>query len=83
MVASIENFAHYLYGREFVAQTDHKALVNLMTSKILNRTLQRFVLKFQQWHVKIVYRGDANVNADSLSRQEWLGIKQDSITIPG
>ena len=61
-----------------MAQTDHKALMNLMTSKTLNRRLQRFVLKLQQWHVKIVYReGDVNANADSLSRQEWLGIKQD------
>ena len=84
VVASIEHFAHNLYGREFMSQTDHKALVNRMTSKTLNRRLQRFVLKLQQWHVKIVYReGDANSNADSLSRQEWSGIKQDSITIPG
>ena len=37
MVASIEHFAHYLYGREFVVQTDHKALVKLLTSKCLNK----------------------------------------------
>ena len=42
VVASTEHFAHYLYGREFVAQIDQKALVNLMTSKTLNWRLQRF-----------------------------------------
>ena len=40
VVASIEHFAHYLYGMEFMVQTYHKVLVNLMTSKTLNQSLQ-------------------------------------------
>ena len=32
VVASIEHFAHYLYGREFRVITDHRALESLQTS---------------------------------------------------
>ena len=72
VVASIEHFAHYLYGREFCVITDHRALESLRTSKTLNRRLSRMALKLQQWNFSIIYRpGDCNGNANALSRQEW------------
>ena len=72
VVASIEHFAHYLYGREFCVITDNRALESLQTSKTLNRRLSRMALKLQQWNLSIIYRpGDFNGNADALSRQEW------------
>jgi len=75
VVASIENFAHYLYGRNVVVQTDHKQLVNLMTSKILNCRRQRFALKLQQGHMKIIYReGEANTNGTATQGRSGQGL---------
>ena len=57
-----------------MVQTDHKALVNLVTSKCLNKRLQQFALKLQQWPIEY-QGGKENANADSLSRQEWERLK--------
>ena len=42
-------FAHFLYGHTFTVFTDHKALVALRTSKVLNRRLQGCTLKLQDF----------------------------------
>ena len=34
---AVVHYAHFLYGREFTIATDHKALVQMMTGKALNR----------------------------------------------
>ena len=72
LVAAVEHFAHYLYGRSFTIYTDHKALCSLLSSNTFNRRLQRFTLKLHPLDVNIVYKpGRDNGNADGLSRQEW------------
>ena len=49
-------FEHFLFGRDFVVYTDHKALVSLLRSKRL----------------KVCYKpGKENCDADGLSRQAW------------
>ena len=48
VLASVENFGHYLYGRAFEVTTDHKALESLQSSKTLSRRLQRMAMKLQQ-----------------------------------
>ena len=40
LVSTIDHFAYYLYGREFVAYTDHKPLCQLLTSDRLNPRLR-------------------------------------------
>ena len=65
-------FDHFLYGRKFVVNTDHQALVSLLKSKRLNRRLHGWVLKLLDFHFEIVYRpGRCNGDADGLSRQAW------------
>ena len=67
---TILHFAHFLYGRQFLVYTDHKALVAMRTSKVLNRRLQGWALKLQDFAFEVLYReGRKNANADGLSRQ--------------
>ena len=67
---SVMYFAHFLYGHTFTVFTDHKALVALRTSKVLNRRLQGWTLKLQGFDFEVIYRqGKLNGNADGLSRQ--------------
>ena len=50
--------------------TDHKALVAFQTSKVLNRRLQGWTLKLQDYDFEVVYRkGSDNGNTEGLSRQ--------------
>jgi len=71
LVATVEHFAYYLYGREFMAWTDHKPLLQLLTSDRLNSRLRRMAHKLQQWNVTIDYiQGELNGLADALSREE-------------
>ncbi len=52
--------------------TDHKALVQLMSSNVLNHRLQGWALKLQEFSFDIIYReGKLDSNADALSRQTW------------
>ena len=45
LAATVEHFGYYLYGREFVAYTDHKPLEQLLTSARLNPRLRRISYK--------------------------------------
>jgi transposase InsO family protein len=65
----INYFRHYLLGREFLVQTDHKPLVALQRLKDQNLRMQKLALKLQGFRFKIEYRqGVKNQNADLLSR---------------
>jgi len=71
LVATVQHFAYYLYGREFTAYTDHKPLLQLTTSKKLNPRLRRMAYKMQPWLMKVEYiEGQENGLADALSREE-------------
>ena len=69
---SIRQFEVYLHGRQFVVQTNHKALESLLKSTQLNSKLAGWALYLPQFSMEIKYRpGVINQNADSFSRQEW------------
>jgi len=71
LMATIQHFAYYLYGREFTAYTDHKPLLQLTTSEKLNPRLRRMAFKLQPWLMKVEYiEGQENGMADALSREE-------------
>ena len=71
LVSTIQHFGYYLYGREFVAFTDHKPLCQLMSSDRLNPRLRRLSFKLQHWLVNVEYLpGDKNGMVDALSREE-------------
>lgn len=69
IVWAVENFRHYLYGREFLIVTDHKPLTYLLSTKNINSRLHRWKLTLMEYNFKIVHKnGVQNVVADALSR---------------
>jgi hypothetical protein len=66
---SIHAFRVYLLGKEFVIQTDHRALEWLDRLKESNARLTRWSLALQPYQFVVRYRaGKKNGNADALSR---------------
>ncbi|XP_069108942.1 uncharacterized protein [Argopecten irradians] len=69
VVWAVQKFQKYLYGREFVLETDHQPLVYLNKMKGVNSRLMRWALQLQPYRIKIrAIRGRDNVGADFLSR---------------
>lgn len=72
-------FAHYLIGRKFTLQTDHKPLIAIFGDKrgiptMAASRLQRWALFLSSFDFKIEYIvGKNNVNADFLSRLPTSG----------
>ena len=78
----MEKFHHFLYGNEFILETDQKPL-EVILSKSLNQAtprLQRILIRTFPYHFKVRYiLGQTNHVADCLSR---LGFQKDSISLP-
>ena len=71
IVWAIQKFQRYLYGREFVLETDHEPLTYLNSSKIANARLMRWSLTLQPYRFRIeAIKGIDNVGADYMSRIE-------------
>ncbi|XP_065936509.1 uncharacterized protein [Magallana gigas] len=70
VVWGIQNFHQYLYGREFLLETDHQPLTYLNKAKTENSRLMRWALQLQPYRFRIIaIKGSDNVGADYLSRQ--------------
>ncbi|KAK3085578.1 hypothetical protein FSP39_005598 [Pinctada imbricata] len=69
IVWAIQKFRRYLYGTEFIIETDHKPLMYLNRSKLTSSRLMRWALLLQPYRFRIVaIKGRDNVGADYLSR---------------
>ena len=69
LVWAIRKFHVYLYGKDFILETDHQPLVYLCQSKMENGRLVRWALALQPYQCKIrAIKGSQNVCADYLSR---------------
>ena len=69
IIWGIEKFRKYLYGEEFLLETDHKPLSYLQTAKVLNPRIIRWAMRLQPYRFRIVaIRGQDNLGADYLSR---------------
>ena len=69
VVWGIQKFSPYLYGREFVLQSDHLPLQHLDQMKNANSRLMRWAMQLQPY--AFVFKsipGKENVGADFLSR---------------
>ena len=69
IVWAINKFQKYLYGREFVLETDHQALSFMNQAKLTNSRVMRWALTLQpfKFHVQVL-PGKENIGADFLSR---------------
>ena len=73
LVETVRHFSYHLYGREFIAFTNHRPLEQLMTFTRLNPRLSRLAFKLQYWLIDIQYLpGQQNTLADALSREERI-----------
>ena len=71
LMETVAHFGHYLYGRQFMAFTDHKPLEKLVSSIRLNPRLARLSFKLQHWLISIVnLPGELNMLVDALSQEE-------------
>lgn len=69
-----EKWKHYLGGRQFELMTDHKALEWLLTAKELPPSLARWVLRLDEFDIKVCHRpGVENPGPDYLSRNPVHG----------
>ena len=69
VIWGISKFHRYLFGKEFVLETDHQPLVYLNKSKMTNSRLMRWALALQPYRMRIqAIPGRENVGADYLSR---------------
>ena len=69
VVWAIKCSMKYLYGREFVIETDHQPLTYISQSKMSNGRLMRWALFLQNFKYRVVsIKGKDNVTADYLSR---------------
>lgn len=69
IVWAVQKFQRYLYGKEFLLETDHQPLVYLSHAKVSNARLMRWALLLQPYRFRIVaIKGSENVGADCLSR---------------
>ena len=69
IVWAITKFQDYLYGKEFVLETDHQPLQYLRSTKYQNGRVMRWALAIQPYRFTIrAIHGRDNVGADFLSR---------------
>ena len=69
IVWSVKKFQLYLYGREFIIQTDHNSLTFINKAKFNNARVMRWSLFLQQYTFRIEeIKGKHNLEADYLSR---------------
>ena len=71
LVFGCEKFHHYLYGRNFVAETDHKPLEIIMKKPLFFALmrLQRMRIRLQRYNVTVQYKPGKSIPvADTLSR---------------
>ena len=69
IIWGVEKFRKYLYGVEFLLETDHKPLSYMQTAKVLNPRIMLWAMILQPYRFRIVaIRGRDNLGADYLSR---------------
>lgn len=69
VVWGVSKFHRYVYGKEFILETDHQPLTYLNKAKMANARLMRWALALQPYRMRIMaIPGRENVGADYLSR---------------
>lgn len=72
---SLEKFNHYVFGKKFVVETDHKPLENIWKKTIMSVSpqLQRLLLKMAKYDVEIRYIQGKTSDSRRPFKGELLG----------
>jgi len=69
IIWAVKKFNNYLYGNEFILETDHDTLKYLEKAKFVNSRIMRWAMFLQQYRMTVNYiKGSTNCAADYLSR---------------
>ena len=74
IIFAVKKFYHYIYGRHFIIESDHKPLSFLFSELkgvpvLASSHIQRWSLTLSAYHYSIHYKSGKNLNnADALSR---------------
>jgi hypothetical protein len=69
IIWAVGKFQAFLFGREFVIETDHHPLACIRKSKVANGRIMRWALSLQPYRYRIeVIKGSQNIGADYMSR---------------
>jgi hypothetical protein len=78
---ALERWQHYLLGREFVIETDHRPLVWIQAKKDCRGKLGRWSLRLAEFNFKVNYvKGETNIDADSLSRAAVASVTRETLS---
>ena len=84
IVWAVEKFRYYLYGQEFIIETDHRPLVYMRNFKGKNSRLVRWALSLQPFRFTIVHiPGAENHGPDLLSRCLELDPEESHCSLQG
>ena len=68
IVCRVKRFLQYLYGREFILQTDHQPLTYLNKAKFINDRIMHWAMFLQNYKIRIeTSKGSDNIGADYMS----------------
>ena len=79
---AMQKFHHYLYGKHFTLETDHKPLEAILNRSLQDapKRMQRLLMMTLPYHKTVKYiKGSTNVIADCLSRAP---VNHDTIQLP-
>ena len=69
IIWAVQKYYQYLYGRQFIIQTDHSPLQYLNSAKLSNSRLMRWAIKLQPFTYSVqAISGSLNIGSDYLSR---------------
>ena len=71
---ALEHWSHYLIGKKFELETDHRPLVWLQAKKEAKGKLGRWALRLTEFDFDIRYIKGQDNSADSLSRVFMVGL---------
>ena len=73
VVKAVKHFHPYLYGRSFILRTDHAALRWLLSFRLPEGQIARWLERLQQYDFRVEHRpGHRHGNADALSRRPCI-----------
>ena len=69
IIWAVQKFEAYLWGRDFVIQTDHQPLTYINQTKVINKKIMRWAMILQEFRFRVEsIPGNQNFGPDFLSR---------------